>query len=828
MAGCAVSLAANAYLLRIWLTRSERIARLEREAALATGERQALNAELASALADLETLSSSPMVGLFAWDGGGPQAADAGPLGNGDVTGGVPGYAGLANAAFCAMIGSPAPEAGSGQRGVSLPCFLASSLIGERERRELKDTGRCAPFETEWRRADGTKANLLVAMESRPGRILCMAIDISRFLEAKRELRRSEERYRALAEGSPVGIWQIRNEGRTIYLNPAMSAFLELDSPADLMGSDTTFHEFFTATGLESIKREWGKRLRGIDSNYEVEVLGRWGKRTRMLVYGSPVKSQDGTVESLMGTFLDITERKREEEALRQSEERLRVAAECGNDLIYEWDLDSGKLEWFGPVGARLGFSNGEAPHTREAYERLIHPEDRPHMTVSMERHLRSREPFLQEYRVRCQDGTYRLWSDRGTAIWDASGQPRKWIGSASDVTEARRAEEALRAKEEQLRQSQKLEAVGRLAGGIAHDFNNLLAAIMGYCELMLLRLEPDHICRKEVGEILNGSDRAAGLIRQLLAFSRQEIPQPKVIQPGFVIRSMERMLRHLLEENMDLRLHLDEDTGRVRMDPVQMEQVIMNLILNARDAMSEGGTLLISTGNVHLHGEVPGAYGRVHAGPHVRVSVADSGLGIDQEHLPHIFDPFYTTKDRGKGNGLGLSTVYGIITQNRGCVLVETEVNKGSVFSFFLPSTDEEPEQEAEVQKALRSSNIMPRTILVVEDDDEVRGIVRDLLGQQGFLVLEARNGREALELAEKYSLPVHLLLTDVVMPEMGGKELADALRKLMPDLRVLFMSGYTRDAAFREEVAGGDRAFIQKPFSVGSLILKIREALA
>jgi CheY-like chemotaxis protein len=385
-----------------------------------------------------------------------------------------------------------------------------------------------------------------------------------------------------------------------------------------------------------------------------------------------------------------------------------------------------------------------------------------------------------------------------------------------------------LRVKEEQLRQSQKLEAVGRLAGGIAHDFNNLLAAIMGYCELMQIRLEPDHPCRKEVGEILGGSERAAGLIRQLLAFSRQEIPQPKVIHPNFVVTSMERMLRHLLEENIELKLAMDGNAGRVRMDPVQLEQVLMNLVLNARDAMPEGGALVISTGNVQLAGEIPGAYGRVHAGPHVRISVADSGRGIDREHLPHIFDPFFTTKDKGKGSGLGLSTVYGIITQNNGCVLVETEVDKGSVFSFFLPLTDEEPEEEREIKKALRSSSIVPKTVLVVEDDEEVRGIVRDLLGQQGFLVLEARHGKDALSLAEKYNQPVHLLLTDVVMPEMGGKELADSLRKIMPTLRVLFMSGYTQDAVFRQEVADGGRAFIQKPFSMTSLVGKIREVLA
>ncbi|MEO6096653.1 MAG: PAS domain-containing protein [Fibrobacteria bacterium] len=647
--------------------------------------------------------------------------------------------------------------------------------------------------------------------------------------EARLELQRSEVRYRALAESSPVGIWHIRPDGRTIYLNPAMSGVLELDGPGDLMAAATTFHEFFSPESVKLIDREWAKRSAGIVSSYEVEIVGRYGRRTRMIVYGAPILSPEGKLESIMGTFVDITERKREEEALRRSEERLRVAAECGNDLIYEWDIRSGTLDWFGPVDERLGFQHGDIPRTVEAWERLIHPEDRAEVTADVQRHLRGHEPFFREYRIRCKDGSYRLWSDRGTAQWDNEGVPYKWIGTTSDVTDARRSQEELRVKEEQLRQSQKLEAVGRLAGGIAHDFNNLLAAIMGYCELMLFRLEPQHPCRKEVGEILNGSDRAAGLIRQLLAFSRQEIPQPKVIHPHFIITAMEPMLRHLLEENIVLDIRLDPDAGRMRMDPVQLEQVVMNLVLNARDAMPGGGTVLVTTGNVNLAGEVPGAYGKVHAGPHVRISVADSGLGIDRENLPHIFDPFFTTKDKGKGSGLGLSSVYGIITQNNGAVLVETEVEKGSVFSFFLPLTEEDAEEEEEVKKALRASSIVPKTVLVVEDDDEVRGIVREMLGQQGFMVLEARHGREALALAEAYTQPVHLLLTEVVMPEMGGKDLAEALRKIMPGVRVLFMSGNTQDSPFRKEIPEGDsnRAFIQKPFTMSELLGKIWAAL-
>lgn len=651
--------------------------------------------------------------------------------------------------------------------------------------------------------------------------------------ESQLELQRSEMRYRALADSSPVGIWHILPDGRTLYLNSAMSEILELDSPGELIGTRQTFHAFFSPENAEIIRRETTRRTSGERSHYEVEVMGRYGRRTRMIVYGAPIMNEDGTLESIVGTFVDITERKREEEALRRSEERMRVAAECGTDLIYEWDMPSGVLEWFGPIDERLGYKHGEIPRTLDGWESLLHPEDRQGVLKAIEKHQRARAPFLEEYRVRCKDGSWRVWRDQGTAMWDANGMAVKWIGAVSDITDARHSEEALRLKEDQLRQSQKLEAVGRLAGGIAHDFNNLLAAIMGYCELMLLRLEPGHAVRREVGEILNGSERAAGLIRQLLAFSRQEIPQPKVIRPNFVLSSMESMLRHLLEENIELSLSLDPDSGPVRIDPVQLEQVVMNLVVNARDAMPDGGALVLSTGNVELAGDIPGAYGRVHPGPHVRISVADSGKGISIEDLPRIFDPFFTTKNKGAGpkgrtgSGLGLSTVYGIITQNRGCVLVETEVDKGSLFSCYLPISEEEAEEETETEKALRSSSIVPKTVLVVEDDDEVRGIVRELLSRQGFLVLEARQGREALALAEKYTQPVHLLLTDVVMPGMGGQELADAMGKFIPSLKVLFMSGYTQDTVFRQEVTDGGRAFIQKPFTMSALEGKIREVL-
>jgi PAS domain S-box-containing protein len=803
----ALSLAANLLLAARFLARARRVKSLTRDLDAARADSQSYAKQLAGMRAALNAFAEVP-IGMLLWEDEGKRK-------------------GKANRALCLMLGiTPSGEGEDPWKS----CDLGISLLGAEQEEEIRKTGVCAPFESEQLRRDGAKLVLLASARSLsgyPGRGMCLAMDLTRHAQVVREQRLVLQRYQVFAETTPVGIWHIRPDGTTLYLNPAMATVLELDSADDLMASNTRYSEFYAPESLETVERELAKRQRGKPSTYEVETLGRWGRRTRMLVYGAPVMAEDGTLESIIGTFVDITERMREEEALRQSEERLRVAAECGNDIVYEWDVITGHMEWYGPVEERLGFAPGEIPRTRDAWLALIHHDDTDRVAAAVERHLGSRRPFKETYRVFAKDGAYRHWSDRGTALRDETGKPYKWIGTGTDVTESKRAEEALRIKEEQLRQSQKLEAVGRLAGGIAHDFNNLLAAIMGYCELMMLRLEPAHPCRREVGEILGGSERAAGLIRQLLAFSRQEIPQPKVISPNFVIRSMHRMLDHLLQETIELQIQDDPVTGRIRIDPVQMEQVVMNLVLNARDAMPRGGNLVISTGNVNLHGDVPGAYGRIKPGPFVRISVSDSGFGIGDDNLPHIFDPFFTTKDKGKGSGLGLSTVYGIVTQNQGCVVVETEINKGSIFSMYLPRTEDEAEGEGEVRKALRSSSVVPKTVLLVEDDDEVRAIVRELLSQQGFLVLEAKKGHDALDLAEKYDQPLHLLLTDMVLPGMDGKELAKSLSNHIPGLRVLFMSGYTQDVAFREEIQRGDRAFLQKPFTMSTLVGKIREVL-
>jgi len=386
---------------------------------------------------------------------------------------------------------------------------------------------------------------------------------------------------------------------------------------------------------------------------------------------------------------------------------------------------------------------------------------------------------------------------------------------------------EALRQSQAQLMQSQKLEAVGLLAGGVAHDFNNLLTAILGYSQLGLVKLSDNDPMRTNFEEIKKASERAASLTRQLLAFSRKQVMQPKVLDLNSVVPEMEKMLRRMIGEDIQLRTALQADLGSVRADPGQMEQVIMNLALNARDAMPSGGKLTIETANAYLNETYVRHHVSVVPGAYVMLAVSDTGLGIDQDTQQHVFEPFFTTKELGKGTGLGLSTVYGIVKQSGGYIWIYSEVGKGAAFKIYLPRVDE----RAERYKHEAAPAEIPggtETILLVEDEDIVRRLAKQVLESRGYRVIEAASGKDAIRLAEDKPDAIDLLLTDVVMPEMSGRELAGRLASLRPEIRVLYMSGYTDDTIIHHRVLEAGINFIQKPFTPDALALKAREALA
>jgi PAS domain S-box-containing protein len=393
------------------------------------------------------------------------------------------------------------------------------------------------------------------------------------------------------------------------------------------------------------------------------------------------------------------------------------------------------------------------------------------------------------------------------------------------DITEEKRSAEALRRVEDQLRQAQKMEAVGRLAGGVAHDFNNILSVILGYSDFVLEELKPGDPMRSDVEEIKKAGSSGADLTRQLLMFSRQQVLAPKVADLNEILGGMDKMLQRILGADVDLVSLFAPALGRVRVDPGSIEQVIMNLVVNARDAMPTGGALTMETGNVDLDA----AYARTHVGvtpgPHVMLAVTDTGAGMDEATTTHMFEPFFTTKEKGKGTGLGLSTVFGIVQQHGGSIWVYSEPGNGTAFKIYLPRVDAPADvfQAAAPPASLNGSE----TILLAEDDNQVRAVALAILRRRGYQVIEAHDAREALLQSEKHSGTIHLLLSDVVMPEMSGPELATRLASVRPDMKVLCMSGYTDDSITRHGVIDADVAYVQKPFTADTLTTKVREVL-
>src|ERR1051326_802936 len=426
-----------------------------------------------------------------------------------------------------------------------------------------------------------------------------------------------------------------------------------------------------------------------------------------------------------------------------------------------------------------------------------------------------------------CRKNGDRIWlslnlrvvkNDRGATIYRE--------GTIEDITARTEAETHRKHLEQQLRQSQKMEAIGQLAGGVAHDFNNLLTAINGYSSLALQRADPDERMSSYLEEIRKAGERAANLTRQLLAFGRKQMLKPVPLNLNDVVSEMSKMLRRLIGEDIVFDAKFDPELKQIRADPGQIEQVLVNLVVNSRDAMPQGGTLTIETANFEIGHEFASKHLGLSLGNYVALTVSDDGGGMDEQTKARIFEPFFTTKEKGRGTGLGLSTVYGIVKQSGGNVWVYSEPNEGTVFKVFLPQVQQE--SEAPAKPAVEA--VAPRgseTILLVEDEDVVRGLARQILEQAGYQVLDARGGEEAMRLCRERPGSIDLLLTDVVMPETSGKEVADRLTRLRPETRVLYMSGYTDDAIVHHGVLDSDVEFIQKPFTPVALARKVREVL-
>ncbi|MGA8872571.1 MAG: PAS domain S-box protein [Candidatus Acidiferrales bacterium] len=528
----------------------------------------------------------------------------------------------------------------------------------------------------------------------------------------------------------------------------------------------------------------------------------------------TPVQDRTGEITHFIAIKLDITERKRAEERICL----LAQAVENSAELIAISDPD-GRISF---VNHALLLATGykESELIGEFFGKMLISQNNP---PHIDEEIRARTIFSGGWRGECigrrkDDTDYPIFLSTGQ-IRDTQDRAIGIFGIGQDITERKRLEA-------QLFTSQKMEAVGRLAGGVAHDFNNLLGVIMGYTDLVLDGFAGDDSRCHQLQHIKKAAVRATSLTRQLLAFSRKQVFQPKVLDLNVLVADFNKMLSRLIGEDIEMANILKQGLGQVRADPGQIEQVIMNLIVNARDAMPNGGKLTIETANADLDEAYCRSHSSAKPGQYVMVAVSDTGMGMDAATQARIFEPFFTTKEQGKGTGLGLATVYGIIKQSEGYIWVYSELGKGTTFKVYLPRVDE-PAQALEADRADRKLRRGVATILLVEDADALRELTAALLKMNGYTVLAAESGEEAIKLAERYNQQIHLLLTDVVMPRMGGPELANYLTAKRPDMRVLFMSGYASDTIVHHGVLDHGISFLEKPFSQEALMLKLCEVL-
>src|SRR5881397_1969037 len=591
--------------------------------------------------------------------------------------------------------------------------------------------------------------------------------------------RAATELFHALVEHSSEAVALLDETGAISYVSPAATRLLGY-TVAELTG--TTAFGFLHPDDLSRVQQLCRRLLDEPGLSITTALRARHKDCSYRLVEAVAVNRLDEpAVGAVVANWRDITERLRAEEALKSyqgTEAALRNSEENYRSLVEGVPL---ALELFG---------------------RVLRGEPRP--TI--------------QFRILTKTGPYRV------AEFSASAQLRDGkllgiLGIGRDVTERL-------GLEQQLRQAQKMEAVGRLAGGVAHDFNNILTAITGHAELLLEDLGLHDPRRADVDEIRRSAERAAGLTRQLLAFSRQQVLQPKVVDVNALVLDMDKLLRRLIGEDVELATVLDPALGRVKADPGQLEQVIVNLAVNARDAMPDGGKLTLETRNIDLDSSYTLEHSLVKPGPYVQLTVSDSGIGMDEETQAHAFEPFFTTKPRGQGTGLGLAMVYGTVKQSGGFIWVYSEPGHGATFKIYLPRVDTPTEAAT-----LPAPTVQPargsETVLLAEDEPAVRAIAQQALERHGYTVLAAPSGAAALALAAQHAATIDLLLTDVVMPGMSGRDLADRLTAQRPGIRVLYISGYTDNAIVRHGMLEPGLAYLQKPFRPHALVRKVREVL-
>jgi two-component system, cell cycle sensor histidine kinase and response regulator CckA len=521
-----------------------------------------------------------------------------------------------------------------------------------------------------------------------------------------------------------------------------------------------------------------------------------------------------------------IAERERTERALRESEERLRLALMAAEQGLYDLDVQTGEAVVTPEYARMLGYAPDEFTETNARWIERLHPDDRESVAGAYRAYVAGETPeYRVEFRQRTKSGDWKWILSIGKIVQhDEAGRPLRMLGTHTDITKRKEAEEERSRLTAQLLHAQKMESVGRLAGGVAHDFNNMLLVILACTELIKMRHRGDARLVPSLEEIERAALRARDLTRQLLAVSRKQIAAPRTLNLSEFLAETHKTLGRLIGEDIDLNVHLGTELWPVRIDPSQVDQVLMNLVVNARDAMPMGGKLTIETTNVRIDDRYCREHVGFRAGDYVLLTVSDSGIGMDRETLAHVFEPFFTTKAIGKGTGLGLATVHGIVMQNGGVVRVHSEAGRGSTFRIYLPRLQEAAGAAEAAEETLTGRT--GGTVLLVEDDEAVRRTLAAMLDALGFAALVAAGWREALSLAGRAEVSVDVLLTDVVMPELSGKELCERLRAVRPGLPVLYMSGYTADVIAQHGILEDGIYFVQKPFTMDDLARAIRTA--
>jgi PAS domain S-box-containing protein len=654
-------------------------------------------------------------------------------------------------------------------------------------------------------------------------RAVGIAVDITDREAMEKRLERSEQRLQLAQKLGGVGTWDTDLVTGEITWSKSLREISGVDD--DIEATNQTFAQLVHPDDRVGLAQAMAKSIDdGQDFEYEYRLTRpNDGEQRWILTRGRRITDESGQPVRFLGIAVDITERHAMDELLKRSEEGMRMAQELGGVGSWDANLETGETTWSKNLRGISGVDD-HVEASRASFIELVHRDDRAAFEAAMVAAVDRGGHLEHEYRqVRPNDGEQRWMLARGDAVIGPDGRATRFLGVVVDITEGHVAEEHRTKLEHQLRQAQKLEAVGRLAGGVAHDFNNILLAIRGNGELALDALKHGADPLEEVEEMVAAAQRAAALTMQLLAFSRRQVLQAEVLDLNEVVGEMDKLLRRMIGEDVELNAVMSVEPALVSADRSQIEQVIANLAVNARDAMPNGGllTLEVTTTEIGPEKHVDLAPGR-----YAMLSVSDTGLGMDDETVAQIFEPFFTTKE--EGTGFGLSTVHGIVVQSGGSIWVYSEIGHGTTFKVFLPLAEQPAALEAKVPTKVASvTESAGETILLVEDDPHVQRIVGNILRRSGYRLLTASGAEEAVELAEGEDGTIHLLLSDLVMPGTSGRELAEQIQVLRPSIAILYMSGYTDDVVIRRGVLEAGMAFIQKPFGADDLGRRVRELL-